>query len=530
MPISDPRRGRAAWAFRAAAGLLVLLAAGALIQTPPNHDVAWYVYMVDAWLHGGKPYVNLIDTNPPLILLITAIPVWMAALLGADPLTTTYVFAFGCALAACVAADHLLDTAFHEIGIDRRAALAVTLLFVLVAFPKAHFAQREHFAVMATMPYILLAAGRASCARVHPAWAVIAGVAGACGFALKPHFLLPALLVETAVALNRRTWRSIWEPAPAAAAVTLVAYALLVMVAFPEYFLVADRVRQVYGGMNSPAVRLLTLRELQLGAAMGALGVLIRLPRREAAPQLVVAAAAAGFTMASVLQLKGWSYHLLPAQSWLVIYGVVFLTGLLAAVPTLAAVIRGGRRGVTLAMSALMLLITLKYAYEGGHRVPLDLVTPLRRVVVERAPGGVVTALGMRTFIYPAFPLVNETGARWGMRHNGLWFLAGFYERELMGEIIPVPYRTPQAMSALERSFFEDVVSDLTRTPPGVLIVEIAANHAPAGRRALDLIGYYSQDPRFSALIADYELVAVAGQFEAYARRPPGPTGSGRHQ
>jgi hypothetical protein len=353
---------------------------------------------------------------------------------------------------------------------------------------------------------------------VSPGWALIAGIAGGCGFALKPHFLLAAVLIELAVAIGRRTWRSMLDLAAVAAAATLAIYAVLVALVFPEYLDVADRVRQVYGGMNSPAVRLVTLRELQLGGAMAALCALIRLPRREAAAQLVIAAAAAGFLAAGVLQLKGWNYHLLPSQSWLLIYFVVFLTGLLATVPSLTSVIRFGQDGLTLALAGLLIAMGVKYAYEAGHRVRLDLVTPLEQIVRERAPGGVVTALGMRTFIYPAFPLVNETGARWGMRHNGLWFLAGFYERELVGDVVPVPYRAPDAMPPLERGFFDDVANDLARTPPDLLIVEIAANHAPAGRRALDLRGYYSQDPRVEALFAGYDRVAVVGQFEVYAQ------------
>lgn len=520
MPEGKTPIGRYAWAFRVAASLLVLLAAGALLRMPPNHDVAWYVYMVDAWREGAKPYVDLIDTNPPLILLVTAVPVLVSALLGINPLPATYFFTFCCALAAWVASYQFLDRAIPDLGLYRRWSVGLTLLFVLIAFPKTDFGQREHFAVMATVPYVLLAASRASGASIPPQWAILAGIAGGCGFALKPHFLLPLLLVELVVAIRRRTVRSITEPAPVACAGTLAAYAGLVLLVFPDYLGVADRVGQVYGGMNSPAVRLLTLRELQLGGAMMALCALIRLPPREYATQLVIAAAAAGFLVAGVLQLKGWNYHLLPSQSWLVIYFVVFLTGLLAALPPLRAVIRGGEEGVALVVAGLMIAMSVKYTYEAGHRVRLDLVTPLAQIVRDRAAGGVITALGMRTFIYPAFPLVNKTGTRWGMRHNGLWFLAGLYERELAGDIVPIPFRAPDSMPPVERVFFDEVVSDLVRTPPDLLIIEIAVNHAPAGRRALDLQSYYGQDPRIAALLSDYTKIAVVGQFEVQARRP----------
>jgi len=60
---------------RAAPGLWLLLAALCLAAVGPayvNHDAAWYLYMVDRWRDGASLYREVVDTNPPLIIWLTA--------------------------------------------------------------------------------------------------------------------------------------------------------------------------------------------------------------------------------------------------------------------------------------------------------------------------------------------------------------------------------------------------------------------------------------------------------------------------
>ena len=142
------------------------------------------------------------------------------------------------------------------------------------------------------------------------------------------------------------------------------------------------------------------------------------------------------------------------------------LSNLFASAPSIAQLVRGGARGAAVAAALCLTGMSAKYVIEAGHAVPNDMVTPLSRLVREHASGGAIAVLGMRTFIYPAFPLVNQTGVAWSLRHNGLWFLPGFYVQELQGPTSDVPFHTPAAMSHLEREFFDEIVSDLCTRPP----------------------------------------------------------------
>ena len=68
--------------WSAAAAVLAALCAAAAGPAYLNHDAAWYLHMVDVWLDGGTLYRSVIDTNPPLIVFLTAVPVLAARMLA----------------------------------------------------------------------------------------------------------------------------------------------------------------------------------------------------------------------------------------------------------------------------------------------------------------------------------------------------------------------------------------------------------------------------------------------------------------
>ena len=313
------------------------------------------------------------------------------------------------------------------------------------------------------------------------------------------------------------------RPELLAALATFVIYGLVTIVFFPQYFDVARRVWAVYGGLDSPIARLVALREWQIAIVAFAILALVRLPRDLSAPLWIVGAAAAGFLGSSLLQLKGWGYHMLPVQVFLALLFLVFVPSVLQAAPHVTAVIRGGSTAILAAIALALTGLATKYVVEARQRPPNDTLTPLVALVREHAPQGPIAVLGMRTLVYPAFPLVNQTGAQWSLRHHSLWFLPAFYDAELRAPPGAMQaLHTPAQMPPLERAFYEEIVSDLCATPPKLLIIERPTPLAPAGRRALDLESYYGQDARFGRLFGAFRVQADVGPFMVYkAITPP---------
>ncbi|MGE3842279.1 MAG: hypothetical protein AB7I50_11885 [Vicinamibacterales bacterium] len=498
-------------------GLIVLLGAAAAILRPLNHDTGWYLYMADTFLHGGRLYVDVVDTNPPLIILFTIVPVAVANAVGVAPAwvfaLTVFVLAFG----SGVASLHLLRQAWPAATPAVHGLLGCSVLFLLLVAPAYDFGQREHLTVIATLPYVLAVVLHALHRTVKPGAGVAVGLAGALGFAIKPHFLVAWIAVEAALMGLRRTTRTLWRPEAFALLAIWILYALLAIAFFPEYFDVAGRVWQVYGALNAQASVLPGLRELQVAAVLLAIVALLRLPREYHAPLAIVTAAACGFLAASLLQLKGWGYQMLPPRVYLALLVVLIVAGLLQAMPALAGRLRLGAAGVAGVIALSLTAISAKYVADARTGPLQDFVSPLAALVREHAPRGPIATLAMHTLVYPSFPLVNHTRAPWSLRHHSLWFLAAFYERELAAPWPdPVVLHARAAMSPLERQFYDEIISDLCRLPPRLLIVEAPSPLGPRGSRSLDLLAYYRQDPRVTRLLETYREIAVIAPFTVF--------------
>ena len=487
------------------AGLLTALCALAAGPAYVNHDAAWYLYMVERAREGATLYRDLIDTNPPLIVWASAPPVLVAEATGLSPAAVFKAYVFAIAAAALVVIDWFVRRSWPE----HRLLLTTTAVFVALPFVRTDFGQREHFAVLLTLPYVVAAAARPATAAT--AGRVIIGAAGGLGFAIKPHFVAAWLAVELLV-WRREGWSALRRPELAAGLTACACYALAVVASSPEYFGVLDQVRRVYGGLDSPSAVLLRLREVQLWIAAAALLAAIRWPRT-ARLHSILFAAATGYLLGALLQFKGWGYQLYPARAFTVLFLVAAVVVLLDIVPGVLLVLRGGRRGLTTVLAGAMVVASARYVAEARRPAAPDLVTPLTTAIETHAPDGPVTVLSMRTIIYPAFPSVNYTGASWGLRHNALWFLARFYEEQEASGTGPFEPHAPERMAPLERTFFDQVVEDLCRLPPHLLAIERAAPAAPAGRRALDLQAYYSQDAKAKRLLDAYHPAGSVGPF-----------------
>jgi hypothetical protein len=484
--------GRLALALTVALAVLALAAIGPAYV---NHDAAWYLYMGGRWLDGATLYRDVVDTNPPLIIWLSLPPVLVAHALGAaaPAFFKAWVFLLaGISLVACwrIVRDQAPGLAFPIVAV---------LTFLVLPFVKADFGQREHFAVLLTLPYVLDAAGAGR--RRSRAGEIGIGVAGGLGFAIKPHFLLAWIAVEAVVWLQERA--RVFRTASLTAAVTIAIYGVLVLVLTPAYIAVIQQVREVYGGLNAET-SLLRLTEVQIWVAALVVLAAIRWRNADRLPAIVFAAAT-GYLGAALLQMKGWNYHLYPARVFLAAFLVIAASSLLEQVPEFGARLRGGVRGLALAFSLALVAWAARYAVEARHPVTADLVSPLIDTIQAHAPGGPVAVLSMRALIYPAFPAVNYTGARWSLRQNSMWFLPGLYAGQDRHGGPPLEPHAAGTMSATERVFFQQVEEDLCRTPPRLLVVEEPLALAPAGRRGIDFLRYYGQSPRLARLFSGYE-------------------------
>ncbi len=489
----------------AAAFLLMLLA------PPLNHDVAAILNFAERWVAGERLYRDLVDVNPPLIFVLTAIPAWIARL---TPLTGVQALLL-CVVGLCVLAWRLtlrLRRDRAEGAVERATLDAlVPLACVMVAYDAG---QREHLMALFAIPYVFLAARRVEGLRTPLVLALSVTVAAALGFALKPHFLAVPLLVE-ALVLARRGVPALRDALPWTMAGVWLAYLALLPVVFPEYL--GHVVPLVVGYyLDSQGIGLFdVLLTDELGPAALALACLATaLPWRGAGmPARLLACVALGGLLSAWVQHKGWGYHVIPALMTLPL-----VAGLLAArwLDRALAPGRAAEAAPALALGAALLLALvqareaspwLQIRYEGSP------VGELSRVLKREVAGERLLVLAPD--IWPVYPALNYARVRSTLRTMNLWLLVGAYPDCPEGA---PRYRESWEMSRPEFLVYRTVAEDFARAPPAGVLVAKRSGIPRCGAEEFDPVEYFSRHPAFEATWRRYTRIVHLDAYRLYLR------------
>jgi hypothetical protein len=491
-------------AARQSFGSMLLVAGvaalGALARLwPPltiNHDCGWYLFAGGRILDGAQPYVDVVDVNPPLILYLNAAVVALARGLG---LAEIAVFQ------ACVLAVVALSLALcaRTLATTARTDALGVLAWLLLGFAGDDFGQREHLLAALMLPWVLLTGARGRGDDVPRPLALTAGALAGLGGALKPFYLLVALIV-----LAPARGKALRRPEQLAFAAVLLGYALhfaLLPGAVRDGFVATvDLVLRAYGAYNQPLGVLLVnpsvLAALGLGA--GALLASRWLPR---ARPLALASLAA--LLAALWQRKGWPYHLLPALTFGAAAAALLASELLARTPLRA-------RGAALLLLALAAWGNGRALVGAIANTELRAAERAQTLVRELAAGGAILALD--TSVAPLFPTVNYTGLDSTLRYACLWPLAGVY-RDVPADAEPFRYATTGAAAALEQHLVDALAADLERRPPALIVVRRPPWQAFANPR-FDVLTWLRRHPRLAEPFAAFRPAAETAALVFYTR------------
>ena len=505
------------------------------MASPAVPDLSWLLYVAGRLLDGARLNLDVVEINPPLIVWLNVPPALVARFLGVPDIQ---VYRAAVALAAILSlwfVARLLRREDPARGTLDRRLLLLLLAVVLFVLPLADFGQREHLLLIATLPYIVVAAARANRRAIPRSAAAVVGLAAGLGLALKPYFLLLPLLLEAWLAA-RRSVRPV-RPETVAAAGVLLVYAGAVLVFGGDYLSLARAYGAEYVGYLRDPLLLTALAGQGAGIPLLALlaALALRGRGRRGAVDTAMLLATLALYASAVLQQKGWRYYFYPAMAT----GLVSLAiqvGRARGVPLSLA----GRIYAAAAMAALA-FVPVRAAADGLRelarprlaRFAADPDLPaLAQAVRAAAPGGSLWALSIN--MASSFPLVREVGGSWTSRLPGLWLLESLYRDQLAGQA-PLAFRVPEEQPPAERYLNRVVVEDLRRGRPD-LILELrpAPDRFEWGTRRLDYVAYFSRDPAFAREFASYRPIADVGQYRIYRRDAAGagadrapPSGSG---
>ena len=468
---------------RTNAALLLGLAALALaiqfLIVPIDADVSWLITVSERVLGGQRLYIDIFEVNPPASVWLYLPQVALAHALGVRPETLIVIATTIAALASTIITARLC----------RSAAIAPMLAILLIGFvalilPGGLYAQREHYALLLMLPVAAVMMRIAERKLVTGKALLLAGAAAGLVIVIKPHFIFGIVLPALYAAIAGRAWRAI-AAAAGAAAIILAAYAAALLGAAPAYFEAIPMLAAIYGPMRDSTANLLLGSAVLLPTTLVALAWLLR-PEAPARSQNVLVLAIAGFTIAVLIQGKGYWNHALPGIG----LGLLML-GWSVLSPRQPAGRRSAGRLALAGIAMAVLYATLSI------QPPAGLVTTLKAVA---PPNPSVITLG--TELSTGHPAVRLIDGQWAGSRASLFTAAGVRYR--------TSNRTANLSPDLERHYREDIrilAQDVTRNRPAVILVEDKA------------FRWLGKEPEIAAIMRDYRPAARAGKISIWLRR-----------
>ncbi|MFC3027671.1 MULTISPECIES: hypothetical protein [Roseomonadaceae] len=496
-----------------AVALLPALAFLLMALTPPlNHDVAAILNFAERWVAGESLFRDLIDVNPPLIFVLTAIPALISRFTPLDIVTAWLL----CVLCLCALSWWMclrLRQRAEEGPVERAVLDAlIPLVLVMVAYDVG---QREHLMALFALPYALLAARRAQGLATPRGLALGVTVAAALGFALKPHFLAIPALVEVLVLAHRGPAAALRDRLPWLMAGIWLLYLASLPLVFPDYLgFVVPLVMDFYLGNGGIGLWDVLFTD-RMGAATLALlaAMALLLWPGAGVPARMLAAAGVGGMLSAWVQHKGWSYHVVPmAMATALLAGWVIARWFDRALAP-------GRAMAAAPMLAIGMVVALAAVHIRGE-------SPWRQIWYGVLAEGQLSAtlkrevagerlLVLSPDIYPVYPALNYARARSTLRTMNLWLLIGAYPDCPEGA---PRYREPWEMSRPEFLVYRTVAEDFARAPPGAVLVAKNSGIPRCGAEDFDPIAYFSRHPAFAETWRHYTRVVHMNTYLLYLR------------
>lgn len=468
---------------------------------PLNHDVAWIIEGAQRLLAGGQFGRDVVDANPPLAWWLSCIPAAFAQVTGVGLAMSSVLFT----LAMGLASVWLTGAALGEgrFPSSPRNLLIAFLPIPLLILPGYDFGQREHLMLIGAVPYLAASSLTADHRRLNFRLSLAIGVFAATTFCLKPYFLLVPIFVEGWLVVRRRSLTLWLRPEFLVIPVFGMLYVIAIRLFAPDYLaIVMPEATAIYWAFNSPLMPVLfvTLR-VMAPALIGWLLILFVQKAKPSALAQIFAIGALGAGVGCILQMKGFSYHLVPGAA-------------LAVLACAADCIASGpsRRAFRIALLfAVVTVTTATFIRQMGEGTAAR-VDALSTVFQKYAgPGGTVYAFV--TSPRDVHPAIVASNTKWASRACCLYHLPA---------AVRVDER-PQAERArilsVAASQTNQAIGDLVRKRPAVIVID--ANGWKLGiDRPFDYLAYLSRFPRFVALWRSYAELESVGGFRIFVRKP----------
>lgn len=302
-------------------------------------DTALHLQAAQLITQGKIPYVDMFDVNPPLIWYLDTIPAYFSILLDLPATQTFSFFLTSVILYSSCSCLYLLFKSKSSKELIFFVPFTVGLI-VFNFFLRFDFGQREDIFVLLYLPFFVLRWLRWNDHELPSRnLSILFGLIGGVGICLKPHFLIPAFLVELVWLIDKRNWKKLVTVETIACFSAGVIYLL-------HFLFVPAQMRDNYFGYLVPAFKLgYHFWDVSTAAMFSppdkrnvffimVLGVVFGLALRKRSSLFVpLSVFAVSSNIPYLIQFKGWAYHNQPVYAAATILGymvvgyILFLIG-----------------------------------------------------------------------------------------------------------------------------------------------------------------------------------------------------------
>lgn len=459
-------------------------------------DVSWLLTAGERVLDGGRLYIDVLETNPPMSVLAYLPAIVLSRMTGfaAEVLVDALVFlGIFASLAFCV---FLLRRNANFTG-ARGWPLLLLAFAALAILPTQTFGQREHIALIALLPFLATLIDRIAEGTPSRGLAILAGLGAAVTLSFKPHFALAVYvpLAVTAIVM-RLSWRVFRLPEHLAAVACGFLYVVVTATVWPQFFTeILPLLRDVYVPVKPSMMQLLEKPAVSLWAIALLAIVALHRKQRLSPPLMLLMATSASFAAAFMLQGKGWPYQSYPAIAL-----ALFALGYALTCDTGAS--RIWRLGGSLLLLALFVRSMLWFDVAFDARPLQERVAQLG----QKRPA--ILAITAEPAI--GHPVTRAVGGTWVSRQQGLWIDTYLTVMRRTGLVDDVRAAAFEAYAERER---QRLIADIRRMPPTILIVD-------------DLTGsgsdWLKAHSDVASLLTDFHLVDTVNNVGIFTRRASG--------
>lgn len=469
-------------------------------------DQSWYLYASRLILQGTKLYgPQLTETNPPLIIWVSAIPVYFASHLHLPSILCFQLFTFAFLAISGIWLYKLLKySALFKSSIHRQLLMSA-LMFLILMIQPSQFGQREQLIVALILPYVI-AISLGINEQLSLPQRILLGVCAAVAICLKPFHGFVIILFELTMAAYAKRLPRLLRAELAALAAAGTLYLILVKEICPQYF--SDTVpllAQTYWAFGRYTfIQMLFHDYVMLWATVVLFGLWYKVRTRLQAPRITICLLMCSFGagLAYDLQHTGWGYQHFPettlfwmSAAWMAIDLLDFFNinqDQPVEYPSPVAFI------AILVASCFAVWIT-PYSIGRIHKTN-DSSPSTLPALLARLPAD--THVYIFSTNMEGIPPVLSDKLVWSSRFAHLWMLPAIVENE-QGPADPtrrfkrLPAATVSALRALQ---LKDSEEDLSYWKPTyVLMATCETTYAcPAIDRPFDVLGWFMQSPMFA--------------------------------